>query len=229
MMNQAKPPPAKRTSYVRAARVGEKLERRSHIIKGALNVLRGHGVEKFTLESVAREIGLSRGGMYGYFRTREELLLAIHVEVNVQFFDRISARLRPNLKDEEFVSIYLDEVHADEYLVVMIRLFERMANNAATAGGKKQCVPQYDPVYDASGRKLTDAVAACLQLERRQVDILLWAMSALIVGSPILQRTRALAQTGERSDVSALRLDERISQFVFDSCLATLRGVRGSI
>jgi AcrR family transcriptional regulator len=61
-------------------------QRRSHelslrILEAAERVLRRVGPEALTISAVAEEAGVSVGGIYGRFKSRDELLAAIHGEV----------------------------------------------------------------------------------------------------------------------------------------------------
>lgn len=47
---------------------------RERVIASAAHLARAHGVQGVTLEQVARDIGMTRGAIYGHFRTRAELL-----------------------------------------------------------------------------------------------------------------------------------------------------------
>ncbi|MFX4293122.1 TetR/AcrR family transcriptional regulator [Streptomyces bohaiensis] len=47
------------------------------ILDAALRITEREGITRLTLESVAEEAGLTKGGLMYHFRTREELLLAI--------------------------------------------------------------------------------------------------------------------------------------------------------
>lgn len=52
-------------------------ERRPQIIEAATRVFMRKGYRKTTMPAVAREAGLSVGGVYWYFKSREEIVLAI--------------------------------------------------------------------------------------------------------------------------------------------------------
>jgi AcrR family transcriptional regulator len=57
---------------------GDKRERtRAKLIEVAAQVIGEKGYERLTLEEVARRAGMTRGAIYGNFKNREELILAV--------------------------------------------------------------------------------------------------------------------------------------------------------
>ena len=57
---------------------GDKRERtRAALIEAAARLIGERGYEAMTLESVAESVGMSRGAIYGNFKNREDLLLAV--------------------------------------------------------------------------------------------------------------------------------------------------------
>ena len=63
------------------------------ILAAAEAVLRRDGVENFVISAVAAEAGVSVGGIYGRFRNREELLVAIHREVITRLDNQVTQTL----------------------------------------------------------------------------------------------------------------------------------------
>lgn len=74
----APPPPDHRT------RVGiERRERtRAKLLAAALPVFAKHGADAAIIDSIIRQAGVSRGTFYNYFRTNEELFIAVAQEVS---------------------------------------------------------------------------------------------------------------------------------------------------
>src|SRR5580692_8228918 len=66
------------TENARRRPKGDKRERtRAKLVKAAGELVREQGYERTTLEAVARRAGMTRGAIYGNFKDREELFLAI--------------------------------------------------------------------------------------------------------------------------------------------------------
>ena len=65
-------------------------DRRARILEAALEVCQRHGVEGARMEEVAARAGVSKGTLYRYFESKEELLLATVIdsyEQNLPLFD----------------------------------------------------------------------------------------------------------------------------------------------
>lgn len=75
----------------RASSPTEKHERRSAILAAAQSLVAAHGRAIASVAEVAREAGVAKGTVYLYFRTREEIFLALHGAWMGRMFDRFDA------------------------------------------------------------------------------------------------------------------------------------------
>lgn len=92
------------TTFRRAMKETQKQERRQAILDAARNVFASSTYQDVTLETVAREAGVSRGTLYLYFKTREELFLIVFQELFFQWLDEIDgplAHIRDTVRTEE--------------------------------------------------------------------------------------------------------------------------------
>ena len=55
----------------------QKVERRNNIIQAAWRCARKKGFHELTIEEICDEAGVSKGSFYGYFESKQELLLAL--------------------------------------------------------------------------------------------------------------------------------------------------------
>lgn len=69
----------------------KKARTRQSLVEAALRIFAQHGVAELQLNRLAEEAQVSNGTVYNYFRTREEVLEAVGVELANQFSHRISA------------------------------------------------------------------------------------------------------------------------------------------
>ncbi|MBK8739280.1 MAG: TetR family transcriptional regulator [Betaproteobacteria bacterium] len=81
----------------------DKQLRRQAILSAAAALLLQHPERLASVQDVALQSGLAKGTMYLYFRTKEEIYLAVHEQQTHQFFDTLEAllareRSRPSLK-----------------------------------------------------------------------------------------------------------------------------------
>ena len=99
-------------------------ERREQILEGARRCFAEHGYEGATVVRLEREIGLSRGAIFNYFPSKEELFIELAVRDNarmseVWISDGLSAVVRAVVElDPAWLSVYLE-------------LFRRVRNDPA--------------------------------------------------------------------------------------------------
>src|SRR5258708_18265296 len=93
------------TSQLRRARAPEeKSERRAAIVRAAEALARRDPACTCSVEQLAREAGLAKGTVYLYFRSREEMLLAVHEKQTHEIFDVIARALAaPRVSAESVV------------------------------------------------------------------------------------------------------------------------------
>ncbi len=72
----------------------EKLDReirREQIAEAVLSLVAAHGVNRLSMASVARRVGLVPSGIYRHYKNKDEMILAA--------LDRIDARLKANIRE----------------------------------------------------------------------------------------------------------------------------------
>ena len=72
----------------RARSPDAKRARRQSILTTAEQILRSDGLDAFTMNSLAKTTGLAKGTLYLYFSSREELVLALYIDLNDDWVDR---------------------------------------------------------------------------------------------------------------------------------------------
>lgn len=77
----------------RAVAPQEKTERRAAILQAAEDLLHANPGGGIAVEDLARRAGLAKGTVYLYFRTREEVLLQVHLARLHALFDALEASL----------------------------------------------------------------------------------------------------------------------------------------
>ncbi len=104
----------------------EKEQRRNAIIDAAEKVFFSQGLERATMDDVAEKAELSKGTLYLYFKSKEELYLAIHLRGNIilkKMFENAVARFDRGIEKVravgqaymEFYQKYPDYFHAMIY------------------------------------------------------------------------------------------------------------------
>ncbi len=97
----------------RAVQAEDKAARRSTILQAAINLLVRDPENFASVAQVAEEAGLAKGTVYLYFKTKEEMLMAIHAEQASRLFDAVEALIAdrgPALTAQECVNVFCDFV-----------------------------------------------------------------------------------------------------------------------
>jgi AcrR family transcriptional regulator len=89
----------------RAVAPQEKSERREAILRAAELLLHANPGGAITVEDLARQAGLAKGTVYLYFRTREEVLLQVHLERLHGLFDELEAALQAPRVDAAYHAV----------------------------------------------------------------------------------------------------------------------------
>jgi AcrR family transcriptional regulator len=77
----------------RAVGPEDKSERRAAIVSAVEELARKDPSASYSVEQLARKAGLAKGTVYLYFRTREEMLLAVHEKQTHELFDAVERAL----------------------------------------------------------------------------------------------------------------------------------------
>ena len=78
----------------RAVNDAQKNERRETILRAALQSFNEGSYDAVKIESVAKQAGIAKGTVYLYFRTKEELFLALNERAWIEWFTELNRRLR---------------------------------------------------------------------------------------------------------------------------------------
>ena len=99
-----------------------KLERREQILAGARRCFAEHGYERATVARLEREIGLSRGAIFNYFPSKEELFVELAV--------RDSARMSEVWVNDGLEAVVREVFELDpDWLSVNLELLRRVRND----------------------------------------------------------------------------------------------------
>ncbi len=98
-------------------------DRRQAIIDVALDVFRNMGFERASMAEISRKLGGSKGTLYGYFRSKEELFETAMKAASEGPGDQIMNLLDPDAADlravlNDFARAYLNFILGDEVLAI---------------------------------------------------------------------------------------------------------------
>jgi AcrR family transcriptional regulator len=106
-------------------------ERRSQIIESAIQVFAREGIAKTRMEDVAAEAGLSKGLLYWYFKSKEEIIIAIADLLFSAELNKLQKRMPDGQSAraclEHFVEIYIVDLRAMLKLTPIIYEFYALA------------------------------------------------------------------------------------------------------
>jgi AcrR family transcriptional regulator len=88
-------------------------ERKTQILNAAEEVFTQKGIDQARMEDIAEETGLSKGTLYLYFKSKEELVIAILDRIFLGAFKQIEARKSTELSATEAIGRFTDEAIRD--------------------------------------------------------------------------------------------------------------------
>jgi TetR/AcrR family transcriptional repressor of nem operon len=188
----------------------KKEETRSRILRAAARAIRKHGYGGVGVAEVMKEAGLTHGGFYAHFESRDALLAAAAEQAGAESNERLSraiASAKPGQELTALVDTYLSDRH--------VAAPEEGLGCAIAAAGSE--VPRQEPeVRRAAGRRIKDLVGL---VERQLSD---WGKSAA--------HEKALAITATM--VGALLLaraadDPQLSRSIRKAARELIRGAGG--
>lgn len=144
---------------------------RAQILRSALLVLHRLGARSFTLDAVAREAGVSKGGLIHYFPNREALIAGMFKHVHARFeesFQRFLAEepQEPGRRTRAYIRANF-QVMEEGSTPYVLSLFELMAVEPAVLQSLKtrdrdvQAILANDGLNPAYSAVLTSSCDAC--------------------------------------------------------------------
>ena len=130
----------------------KKAQTRERILRAAAGAIRKHGYEGLGVADVMKEAGLTHGGFYAHFESRDALLAAAAEQASAESTEALSralAKARPGAELMALVDTYLDDRH--------VTAAEQGLGCALAAAGSE--VPRQCPeVRRAVTRRIKDLV-----------------------------------------------------------------------
>jgi AcrR family transcriptional regulator len=188
----------------------KKEETRGRILRAAARAIRKHGYEGVGVAGVMKEAGLTHGGFYAHFESRDALLAAAAEQAGAESNERLS-RAIASAKPGEELSALVDTYLSDRHVAAP----EEGLGCAIAAAGSE--VPRQQPeVRRAAGRRIKDLIGL---VERQLPD---WGKSAA--------HEKAMAITATM--VGALLLaraadDPQLSRTIRKAARELIRGAEG--
>ena len=156
-----------------------KAETRERILAAAGALFRSHGIDAVGVDAIMHQAGLTHGGFYAHFASKEALVAEVSAAAlarSAARWERISQEADPATALARIVESYLDPAHvaAAEHGCVLATLGPEMARRQDAR-----------PAITASIRRMLDALARCLPGRRRHRAL---ATLSAMVGAVVLAR-----------------------------------------
>src|SRR5690349_23637961 len=180
----------------------KKEETRDRIVRAAARALRKHGYEGVGVADVMKEAGLTHGGFYAHFKSRDALLAAAAEQEGVEsreHLSRVIAAAKPGQELMALVDAYLSDGHV-----------AAPEQGCAIAAAGSEVPRQEVEVRRAASRRIKDMIGL---IERQSPE---WGKSAAhdkamgiaatLVGTVVLARAVDDAQLSKRIRKAAREL-----------------------
>ncbi|PIE87156.1 MAG: hypothetical protein CSA03_01720 [Bacteroidetes bacterium] len=105
-----------------------RLKRREHILQSALKVFAEDGYHNASISKVSKEAGISKGLMYNYFESKEELLQTLIGDYLDEENAKVVALLKQPFTDEVFADLIRLSVEVLKKNPLQWKLYMDMAN-----------------------------------------------------------------------------------------------------
>lgn len=162
----------------RARSLEEKSFRRQQILDAASALFAEVGYEGFSVALLASKAGIVKGTLYLYFKTREEVFLALYDQSLNRWSEKFIQRLPESLEDRAFCELLYETAFGDPlYVPLQARLEKVIEHNVSLdclLMSKRNFLQQIDRIAAAS--------ADVLCLRNEQAVEVIKTLGVLIVG-----------------------------------------------
>lgn len=181
----------------RARSDDQKHERREAILSAANDHLQTVGFEAFSMAGLAKGLGFSKGTLYLYFRTREEVFLALSDLKMTAWASAFKQALHPDMQASEYCDAAFATAQQDpELLPLLMRLNAVIEHNVSIEAlviAKRSMRNQFV--------QFAEATAKALNLTAEQSLDLLRALMPLLVGAAQTDQGPALQDEELPADI----------------------------
>ena len=206
----------------RARSADQKIERRQAILAAAAGQLHDVGFEAFSMGNLAKSLGLAKGTLYLYFRTREEVFLALF-EVKIErWATSLATAMHTGITATDFCEAFFSTANEDSTLLpLLMRLNAVIEHNVSM----EALVSAKRALRDLLARLASD-VARALGLTLEQAMDVLSALAPLLIGAAQSDQGPALDDEDLPADVREfIDTFDAHRTFIPNAC-RIIRGIR---
>ena len=206
----------------RARSLEDKSFRRQQILDAAAALFQEVGYEGFSVALLASKAGVVKGTLYLYFKTREEVFLALYDQSLNCMSEAFIALLTPGMSDRAFCELLYDVAFGDSlYVPLQARLEKVIEHNVSIdslIASKRNFLKQVD--------RIATATATTIGLDHAQATEFIKTLGVLIVGVAGADLAPSLEGEDVPADIQTL-LDSFASKPLFvTNAQRILRGIR---
>ena len=206
----------------RARSLEDKSFRRQQILDAAAALFQEVGYEGFSVALLASKAGVVKGTLYLYFKTREEVFLALYDQSLNRMSEAFIAQLTQDMSDRAFCELLYDVAFGDSlYVPLQARLEKVIEHNVSVdslINSKRNFLKQVD--------RLATATATAIGLDDAQAIEFIKTLGVLIVGVAGADLAPSLEGEDVPADIQGL-LDSFASGPLFvTNAQRILRGIR---
>lgn len=199
-----------------------KAERRLALLDATRTLLlEGGSVDRLRIEQVAQRAGLAKGSVYGYFASKEALLVALFDDTFAAWVDALATRPLPDAptRHAAVVRAFMDSLEAVPNLPLLLRVLfsalEPHAGHDALVQSKRNLLAQL--------HRLSRWLGAALGLRDDEAFGLLRELLVVFVGMAQISGPRPAVRTAlSEPDLAALRMP--VAELLPDVLLHVLLG-----
>ena len=206
----------------RATTAAQKEARRVAILDAAEVQVRSVGIDQFSLEALAKYLGLARGTLYLSFATREEVLLGLYERHLAAFHARWSEKLAPGMSDETFVMSFLEAALADPlHLELTTRLELTLEHNLPEEKLLAWKTRAWQHVVETG-----ELIAETLDIDPDDASQLAMMMSSLMIGAWLKSSGPSMRRFAIPAPMRSAMRSWSVDQLFVNGATAIVAGVR---
>lgn len=186
-----------REDFVRPRSDRENAARRAAILDEAEKLLLEAPNQRFSINTVARRLGVSQSTIFLHFRNREDLLTSLYTRLGRNFFETFVGRLHEGMSDRAFCEAFIDTAVAYPGFRLMRPMIMRVLEESLSQDYIHDAVKEIYLYRTAAA----DKVEELLQLGPGQGRRLMKGFVNLMCGAVQADVGRLLAMDGLDADV----------------------------
>lgn len=208
----------------RAVTDAQKQFRRQEILDGARAHFAQVGYENFSMNQLAKRLGIVKGTLYLYFPTKESIILALYGRALEAWSEALKAELRDGLPDPVFIAHFYDLAMADPVLVpILIRLEHVIEHNVSI-----ELLIHSKRHFKACLDSIAEGAHHALALSRQQTDDLIISLGVLLAGATHSDQGPALANEDLPDDVRTIFASLSSREVFSRNAARILAGIRAA-